>query len=62
MFVDIVVKESMLYTMVVNFHGEQNFMAFVRFLIYEVLYVWCLRYNICSTWFLDFRISTCYSD
>ena len=29
--------------------------------IYVVsLYTRCLRYNICSAWFLDIRISTCY--
>ena len=28
-------------------------------IIYEVLYTWYLRYNICSSWFLDIRISTC---
>ena len=22
-------------------------------------YAWCLRYNICSAWFLDITISTC---
>ena len=27
---------------------------------YVVLYRQCLRYNICSTWFLDIRISTCF--
>ena len=44
-----------------NFHGDQNFVGFIRFLmIYEVLYTRCLRYNICSAWFLDIRISTCY--
>ena len=26
----------------------------------EVLYAWCLRYNIWSTWFLDNRISICF--
>ena len=26
---------------------------------YVVLYTQCLRYNICSAWFLDIRISTC---
>ena len=31
-------------------------MDFVRFLNHEDLYVWYLRYNICSTWFLDIRI------
>ena len=29
-------------------------------IIYEVLYTCCLRYNICSAWFLDIRISTCF--
>ena len=28
---------------------------------YVVLYTQCLRYNICSAWFLDIRISTCCS-
>ena len=49
------------------FSGDQIFVDFVSFLsmiIYEilswVLYTWCLRYNICSTWFLDIRISTCF--
>ena len=44
------------------FCGDQIFVYFVSFLsmiIYEVLYTWCLRYNICSAWFLDIRISTC---
>ena len=41
-----------------------NFCGFHRFLIhgnssYVVLYTQCLRYNICSAWFLDIRISTC---
>ena len=30
-------------------------MDFVRFLIHEDSYAWCLRYN-CSAWFLDIRI------
>ena len=29
--------------MVVNFHGDQIFMDFVKFLIHEVLYAWCLK-------------------
>ena len=29
---------------------------------YVVLYTQCLRYNICSAWFLDIRISTCFSE
>ena len=42
-----------------------NFRAFRRFLIHGnsshvVLYTQCLRYNICSAWFLDIRISTCF--
>ena len=42
----------------------QVFVYFVSFLssmsIYEVSYTWCLRHNICSAWFLDIRISTCF--
>ena len=43
---------------------KTNFRGFRRFLIhgntsYVVLYTQCLRYNICSVWFLDIRISTC---
>ena len=30
--------------MVVNFHGNQIFVDFIRFLIHEVLYTWCLMY------------------
>ena len=43
-------------------HGDQIYVDFIRFLIREDfsdLYAWCLRYNICSTWFLNIRISTC---
>ena len=41
-----------------------KFRGFRRFLIhgnsnYAVLYTQCLRYNICSAWFIDIRISTC---
>ena len=44
---------------------KTNFRGFRRFLThgntsYVVLYTQCLRYNICSVWFLDIRISTCY--
>ena len=28
--------------------------------VISLLYTQCLRYNICNTWFLDIRISTCY--
>ena len=45
-----------------NFCEDQIFVDFVGFLsmkIYVVLYTQCLRYNICSAWFLDIRISTC---
>ena len=41
-----------------SFHGDEIFVDFVMFLsmmIYEVLYTWCLRYNVCNTWFLDIR-------
>ena len=46
------------------FCGDQIFVDFVSFLsmiIYEILYTWCLRYNICSAGFLDIRISTCFN-
>ena len=42
--------------------GIKIFMDFVEFLIqevHEVLHTWCSRYNICSAWFVDIRISTC---
>ena len=35
------------------------FVSFLSMIIYEVLYTWCIRHNICSPWFLDIRISTC---
>ena len=38
--------------MVVNFHGNQFFMDFVRFL----LYAW---YNVYSAWLLSIRILIC---
>ena len=28
--------------------------------VVSLLYTQCLRYNICSAWFLDIRISTCH--
>ena len=34
-------------------------MDFISIIIYEVLYAWRLRYNICSARFLDIRISPC---
>ena len=40
-----------------------DFVGFLSMIIYEVLYTpRCLRYDICSTWFLDNRISTCSQD
>ena len=39
-----------MYGMFVNFRGDQIFMDFIEFLsmiVYEVLYAWCLIYNIC---------------
>ena len=44
-----------------NFHKDHIFMDIVGLLsviIYEVLYTRCLRYNICSAWILDIRLST----
>ena len=36
-----------------------DFVGFLSMVIYAILYTLCSRYNICSTWFLDIRISTC---
>ena len=47
----------------VDFRGDQIswiLLSFLSMIIYEVLYAWCLRYNICSAWFLDIRISSCF--
>ena len=67
MFVAVIVLSVTVYTVgYVCLRRIQFFVDFVSFLsmiIYEVLYslLWCLRYNICSAWFLDIRISTCWS-
>ena len=40
------------------FRGDQivvDFVSFLSMIIYEVLYTWCLRYNICSAWFLRYK-------
>ena len=43
---------------------SRSFVDFVDFLsmVIQVIFLCtqCLRYNICSAWFLDIRISTCY--
>ena len=40
---------------------DKIFVDFVGFLsICCFIYTQCLRYNICSAWFLDIRISTCF--
>ena len=36
-------------------------LGFLPIIIYQVLYTWCLKCNICSVWFLDIRPSICYS-
>ena len=65
MFVFYCVVSKSLYCRVCLFIlWGSNFVDFVSFLsmiIYEVLYTlsWCLKYNICSAWFLDITISTC---
>ena len=60
-----VVSNSCTVGYVCSFCRDQIFMHFVNSLsmvIYEVLYrytlSWCLKYNICSAWFSDTRIST----
>ena len=37
-----------------------DFVGFLSMVIY--LYTQCLRYNICSAWLLDIRISTCFGE
>ena len=39
-----------------------DFIGFLSMVIYvfSLLHTQCLRYNICSAWFLDIRISTCF--
>ena len=48
----------MLWLLKINFHGFRRFPIHGNS-CYIVLYTQCLRYNICSTWFLDIKISTC---
>ena len=48
-----------LYIIVVNFMGIKVsliLLSFLSMIIYVVLYTWCLRYNICSTWVLDINL------
>ena len=48
-----------LYVIIVNFMGIKFsliLLSFLSMIIYVVLYTWCLRYNICSTWFLDINL------
>ena len=35
--------------MVINFHGDQVFVDFVKFFIHKALYI-------CSTWFLEYQL------
>ena len=48
----------LLWSFKINFHGFRRFHIHGNS-SYVVLYTQCLRYNICSAWFLDIRISTC---
>ena len=41
------------------FKGNKFWWILLGFLSVK-FYIHCLRYNICSTWFLDIRISTCF--
>ena len=57
-----IVLYDFVYDMVFNFVGikfSHISSSFLSMIISEVLYMWYVRYNICSTWFLDIRISTC---
>ena len=50
----------MLWLFNTNFVDFVCFLSMVIQVTYVVLYTQCLRYNICSVWFLDIRISTCF--
>ena len=41
-----------------SFCEDLDFVGFLSMITY-VLYTQCLRYNMCSTWFLNITISTC---
>ena len=49
----------MKYGMVKIFMDLVYIIGFLFVIIYEVLYAWCLRYNIYIARFFDIRISTC---
>ena len=62
-FVVIGIRVYTLYNMIVNFCENQIWwvsLSFLSMIIYGVLYTRCLRYNICSAWFLDIRALTCF--
>ena len=40
--------------------SKTSFLSMIIMKLYIYVYTWCLRYNICSTWILDIRISTCF--
>ena len=50
----------MLWLFKIKFRGFVGFLSMVIYVV-SLLYTQCLRYNICSAWFLDIRISTCFS-
>ena len=59
----IVLYNFVLYSVVVNLVGIKFSwisLSFLSMIIHEVLDVVFLMYNICSAWFLDIRISTCF--
>ena len=46
---NVIIYELAMYGII----GVECFVDFIRFLIYEVLHTSCLKYIICSAWFLD---------
>ena len=54
-----VVEGLILYCMFVIFVGIKFMQNLLGFLSIKDLYAWYLKYIICSTWFLDIRISIC---
>ena len=42
-------------------HFQVVMFAFNTVLLYDYYHIICTWYNMCSAWFLDIRISTCFS-
>ena len=54
-----VILLSLIKTVCYGYLSFVDSIGFLSMIIDEVLYARCLKYNICSAWFLDIRILTC---